>query len=285
MQTRSAVTAGIVILIVLALTTMRGIIATSLASDQDQVIAVVNSEPIHLAQLEPLIAEYQRQTRKKQVSAEDKMQLLKNLIRRNLILQQDYTQQLRKSEEITKRVKEYEDQLVLQKYIKIHVLDFLTVGDEEAKQYYLNNLQKFAAPPRVRASHILLRSETEAKQVLKKLQAGESFSELAKQYSIDLPMAFEGGSMGTIEQGKGLPQLEKVLFILDEGEFSDILKTQYGWHILRVDEKITAQYAPYETAREKIKVILKREKEARAYDTMTQQLEKEANITIYENRL
>lgn len=284
MQTRSAVTAGIVILMVLALTTMRSIIATSLASDQDQVIAVVNSEPIHLTQLEPLIAEYQRQTRKKQVSAEDKMQLLKNLIRRNLILQQDFTQQLRKSEEITKRVKEYEDQLVLQKYIKIHVLDFLTVGDEEAKQYYLNNLHKFAAPPKVRASHILLRSETEAKQVLKKLQAGESFSELAKQYSIDLPMAFEGGSMGIIERGKTLPQLQQALFILDDGEFSDIVKTQYGWHILRVDERITAQYIPYESARGRIKAILKREKEARAYDTMTQQLEKEANITIYENR-
>jgi peptidyl-prolyl cis-trans isomerase C len=279
------VTAGIFILIVVALSTIRSIISISLASDQDQTIAVVNGEPIHLAQLEPLIADFQRQAKKKQASTEDKIQLLKNLIRRNLILQQDFTQQLRKSEEISQQVKKYEDQLVLEKYIKIHVLDFLTVGDEEAKQYYLNNLHQFAARPKVRASHILLRSETDAKKVLKRLQAGESFSELAKQYSIDLPMAFEGGSMGTIEQGKGLPQLEKALFILDEGEFSDIVKTQYGWHILRVDEKIAAQYIPYEAARERIKVILKREKEARAYDAMTQQLEKEANITIYENRL
>ena len=121
--------------------------------------------------------------------------------------------------------------------------------------------------------------------MLKKLQAGESFSELAKQYSIDLPMAFEGGSMGTIAKGKTLPQLEKALFVLNEGEFSDIVETQYGWHILTVDEKIEVQYIPYEKAKERIKVILKREKEARAYDSMTQQLEKEANITIYENRL
>ena len=265
--------------------TMRSTITISRASDQDKVIAVVNSEPIHRAQLNPLIAEFRKQSRKKQISADDKMQLLKNLIRRNLILQQNFTQQLRKSDEISKQVKKYEDQLVLEKYIKIHVLDFLTVGEEEAKQYYQNNLNQFTAPPKVRASHILLRSETDAKEVLKKLQAGESFSELAKQYSIDLPMAFEGGSMGIIEKGRGLPQLENTLFILDEGEFSDIVKTQYGWHILRVDEKMTAQHIPYQRAKERIKAILMREKEARAYDTMTQQLEKEASITIYENRL
>ena len=87
------------------------------------------------------------------------------------------------------------------------------------------------------------------------------------------------------KQGATLGYLEEALFVLNEGEFSDIVKTQFGWHILRVDEKITAPYIPYEKVKDRIKVILKREKEARAYDTMAQQLEKEAAITIYENRL
>ncbi|MCP4624615.1 MAG: hypothetical protein GY850_13960 [bacterium] len=285
MQTRSTVTTGIFIFILVALVAMPCTISTSLASDQDPVIAVVNNEKIHLSQLESLIAEYKRQAKKTQVSAEDKIQLLKNLIRRNLILQQDFTQQLRKSNAISNRVKAYEDKLVLEMYIKQHVVDFLTVGEAETKQYYRNNLHRFASQPKVKASHILLRTETEAKQVLEKLQAGESFTELAKQYSIDLPMAFEGGSMGTIAKGKTLSQLEKALFVLDEGEFSDIIKTQFGWHILRVDEKITVQYMPYEEVRDRIKVNLKREKEAQAYETMTQKLEKGANITIYDNRL
>jgi len=285
-QTRNAVKAGILILILVGLVTMRDTVSISLASDQDNVIAVVNGEQIYLAQLEPLIAEFKKQAKKKtQLREEEKLQLLKNLIRRNLILQQDFTQQARKSKEISERIKQYEDKLVLETYIKHHVGDFLTVSEEEAKLYYRNNLHQFASPAKVKASHILLRTEPEAKQVLEKLQAGESFTELAKQYSIDLPMAFEGGSMGTIAKGKTLPQLEKALFVLDEGEFSDIVETQYGWHIMRVDEKITAPYIPYEKVKDRIKVILKREKEARAYDTMTQKLEKEADITIYENRL
>jgi len=284
-QKRSAAKAGICILVLVALVTMQDTVCISFATDQDNVIAVVNGEQIHLAQLEPLIAEFKKRAKKTQLREEEKVQLLKNLVRRNLILQQDFTQQLRKSKEISSRVKEYENKLVLEAYIKHHVGDFLAVGAEEAKQYYLNNLHQFASPPKVKASHILLRTETEAKQVLEKLKAGKSFTKLAKQYSIDLPMAFEGGSMGTIAKGKTLPQLEKALFVLDEGEFSDIVKTQFGWHILRVDEKITAQYSPYEAVKDRIKVILMREKEARAYDTMVQQLEKEADIIIYESRL
>jgi len=283
-QMRNAIKVGVIILILFAQVSLPGTIFISLASE-DEVVAVVNGAPIHHVQLEPLIAEYKKQSKKTQVSAEDKIQLLKNLIRRNLILQQDFTQNLRKSKDISNRVKEYEDKLVLEAYIKQHVVDFLTVSEEEAKQYYLKNLHQFASPPKVKASHILLRTETDAKQVLEKLQAGASFTELAKQYSIDLPMAFEGGSMGTITKGRTLPQLEETLFVLNEGEFSGIVKTQFGWHILRVDEKIPAQYIPYEEVRDRIKVILKREKEARAYDAMTQELEKEATITIYENRL
>jgi parvulin-like peptidyl-prolyl isomerase len=284
-QTRSGFITGISLLIIFALIPLWGTISNSLASDGDQVVATVNEEPIHHTQLDPLIAEYKRQTKKRQVNTQEKAQLLKNLIRRNLILQQDFARRLRESKEISTQIKKYEDKLVLQGYIKHHVTDFLTVSEEESKRYYLNNLHQFNTPPKVKASHILLRTKTEAKLVLEKLQAGENFSELAKQYSIDLPMALEGGSMGTIAKGKAMPQLEKVLFILDEGQFSDIVQTQFGCHILRVDEKITDQYIPYEEVEERIEAILKREKESEAYNEMTQKLEKDADITIYENRL
>ena len=284
MHKRNAIKAGILILVLMAQTAVPDTIFISFAQE-DEVVAVVNGEPIHHAQLEPLFAEFKKQTKKSAVSEEDKIQLLKNLIRRNLILRQEFTQDLRKSPEISNRVKEYEDKLVLEAYIKQHIINFLTVSEEEAKQYYLKNLHQFASPPKVKASHILLRSEADAKQVLEKLKAGESFTGLAKQYSIDLPMAFEGGSMGTITKGRTLPQLEEALFVLNEGEISGIVKTQFGWHILRVDEKIADQYIPYEEVKDRIKVILQREKEAAAYDAMTQELEKNATITIFENRL
>ena len=273
-------------MVLIAQAAVPGSIFIAVASEsEDEVVAIVNGESIHRAQLIELMVDYKKQHHKMQVSAEEKTQLLKNMILRNLILKDDAANNLRKSEMISKRVKEYEDKLVLEAYIREHVFDFLSVSEEETKQYYLKNKDQYASPPKVKASHILLRTETEATQVLEKLKAGESFAELAKQHSIDLPMALEGGSMGIIAKGKTLPQLEEALFILNEGEISPIVKTRFGWHILRVDQRMKDPYIPYEEVRDKIKVLLQRNKEAKAYDAMTQQLEKDASITIFEDRL
>jgi peptidyl-prolyl cis-trans isomerase C len=283
-HTKKTVITGILFLALIAQFTMNSAIFGSPAS-KNEAIAVVNGKQIYHSQLEPLLNEYKKIAKKDQASQEDKTQLVKNLIRRYLILKQDSTQELRKSKEIRDKVKEYEDQLVLDAYIKKNIVDYLKVSEEEIRQYYVNNRLKFVSPPKVEASHILLRTEEEAKLVLKKLQSGEKFTDLAKQYSIDLPMALEGGKMGVITKGKTLPQLDEALFILNEGEYSPIIKTQYGWHILRVDKKIAEQYTPYEQAKDKIRITLMQEKEAKAYDAMAQKLEKDANIKIFENRL
>lgn len=284
MQTKTKNKILAFIFVIIAQLSVPGI-TPNISSSEDEVIAVVNSEQIYYSQIVPFFAEYKKHTKKDQVTKEDKIQLLKNLIKRNLILQQDFTDNIRKSKEITKRVKDYEDKLVLEEYIRQNILNFLTVGEEEARQYYSNNLHKFVSKPKVNASHILLRTEEDAKQVMKKLKSGDTFTELARQYSIDLPMAFEGGAMGTITKGQTMPQLDEALFVLKEGETSSIVKTQYGWHILRVDKIITEQHVPYEEVKEQIIMILKREKEARSYDAMTQKLEKGADITIFKDRL
>ncbi len=283
MHKKKPIMAGILVLALIAQFTVPGTMFGGSATE-NEVIALVNGEKIYHSQLAPLITEYEKRAKKNQITQEDKIQLVNNLVRRILILQQDSTQNLRKSKEIKSRVKKYEDQLVLEAFIKQNIVDYLKVSEEEIKHYYANNLQIFVSPPKVEASQILLRTETEAKQVLQKLKAGENFTELAKKYSIDLPMAFEGGSMGTIIKGHTLPQLDNALFILNEGEISPIVKTRFGWHILRVDKKTREQHIPYEQVKQKIRMILTQEKEVKAYDVMAQKLEKNAKIKIFENR-
>ena len=284
MQIKNTLKACILILCFISQLIIPVTIFSSRASG-DEVVAIVNGRQIQHSQLEPLITEYEKRTKKDHASQEDKVQLLKNLVRRYLVLQLDSTQELRESREVSSRVKEYEDQLVLEAYIKKNILDFLRVSDEEVKQYYSDNLHKFILQPTVRASQILLRTEAEAKQILKKLREGENFVELAKQYSIDLPGALEGGSLGIITKGQNMSELGHTVFTLNEGEISPIVKTRFGWHILRVDEIIKQKYIPFEEVKDKIKVILQQEKEANAYDAMTRNLEKDADIKIFEKRL
>ncbi|BBO70799.1 hypothetical protein DSCA_47290 [Desulfosarcina alkanivorans] len=251
----------------------------------DTVVAVVNDIPIQQSELLALIEQYKKKTHQLSIDDNEKLELLNGIIRRKLILSQSEIAEIRKTPIIRQRVKAFEDQMVLQYYLNEKIGSKLKITDHEMKKYYQAHINQFMAPPTVEASHILLRSQEDARMVLGKLKNGGNFTELAKTYSIDLPMALEGGSMGTIEKGKSLPQLEKVLFVLDEGEHSDIVKSRYGYHILQVDKIFRNRHRPYEEVREQIKGALTKEKDAQAYQDMVGVIEKDAQIEIYKNRL
>lgn len=263
-----------------------GPVSGSVADESvDTVVAVVNDMPIQQSELLALIDQYKKKTHQLSIDDSEKLELLNGIIRRKLILSQSEIAEIRKTPVIRQRVKAFEDQMVLQYYLNEKIGSKLKITDQEMKKYYQAHISQYMAPPTVEASHILLRSQEEAQMVLGKLKSGGDFTELAKTYSIDLPMALEGGSMGTIEKGKSLPQLEKVLFVLDEGQHSDIVKSRYGYHILRVDKIFRDRHRPYEEVREKIKGALTKEKDAQAYQDMVGLIEKDAQIEIYKNRL
>ena len=85
-----------------------------------------------------------------------------------------------------------------------------------------------------KASHILLQHEYEAKDILKKLESGKSFEELAKDFS-QCPSSRNGGSLGEFPRGRMIPDFEKALVQLKPGEISKIVKTKFGYHIIRRD--------------------------------------------------
>ena len=198
---------------------------------------------------------------------------------------QDAVKGLRKDDKIARRVKEYENSLIIARYLEDQVGSHLTVSEEEIKKYYKDNLNEFSSPPMVQARHVLLRTHEQAQKVLQRFRNGEDFAQLAKDCSIDLPMALEGGSMGTIQKGKSFPELEKALFALNEGEVSDIVKTKFGYHILTVDKIIPVNFKPLEDVRSEIKKTILQQKEAKAFDEMAAKLEEDADIKIFENRL
>lgn len=251
----------------------------------DPVLAMVNGVPITKSQLTPLVDQYRDKSKKDSVSKEDKLQILQGLITRQLILQQKESNDIRKEEGVVKQVKEFGDGLVVGAYLTKYVGKHLTVTNDEIKEYYQQNLTKFASPPKVKARHILVRNRKEAEQVMEKLRNKGDFAKLAKEYSIDLPMAREGGSMGTIEKGRTLPELDKALFILNVGEISDIVETRFGFHILTVDEIITTQYRPFDEVSESIKKAILLQKEAKAFDEMYEKLGKKAKVEIFEDRV
>jgi peptidyl-prolyl cis-trans isomerase D len=138
------------------------------------------------------------------------------------------------------------------------------VSDDELKIEYQKNIQQYQVPNRVHVQHILFMtvSKTDAEveeirkkaeDVLKQVKKGAKFDELAKKYSEDPGTKDKGGDLNWITQGQTVPEFEKTAFGLPKGDISDLVKTQYGLHIIKVLDKEIAHTKPFDEVKESIK--------------------------------
>ena len=125
------------------------------------------------------------------------------------------------------------------------IIEDVSATDEDVQAFYDENLDKFALPEKVRARHILVENEEDAVKILAEIQGGKPFAEAAKESSI-CPSKEEGGDLGFFGKGQMVPEFETVAFALETGEMSDPVKTQFGWHIIMMEEKQPSSVVPLE---------------------------------------
>ena len=126
-----------------------------------------------------------------------------------------------------------------------------SVSDAEAKKFYDDQVGS-AKSEEVRARHILVESKEKARELFEKVAYGTDFAELAKQNSKDPGSKDQGGDLGYFSKGQMVPQFEEAAFKLQKGEVSQPFETQFGWHILKVDDKRTGQAVPFDTVKDRI---------------------------------
>ncbi len=140
------------------------------------------------------------------------------------------------------------------------------VTDDELKVVYQQNIQQFQVPNRVHAQHILLmtvggKTDAEVAEIKKKAEdilaqakkKGANFEDLAKKYSEDPGSKAKGGDLGWVLQGQTVPEFEKAAFSLNKGEISDLIKTQYGFHIIKVLDKETAHTKTFDEVKDTLR--------------------------------
>ena len=160
-----------------------------------------------------------------------------------------------------KRVVEYAlvDQIKLRQSVQI--------SDDELKAKYQQDIQQYQVPNRVHAEHILFMTvgktdaevdevKKKAEDVLKQAKKGAKFEDLAKKFSEDPGSKDKGGDLGWLLQGQTVPEFEKTAFSLQPGSISDLVKTQYGFHIIKVLEKETAHTKPFDEVKDSIRAPL-----------------------------
>ncbi|MBR5817779.1 MAG: peptidylprolyl isomerase [Clostridia bacterium] len=149
----------------------------------------------------------------------------------------------------------------------------VTVSDKDAEDYYNAHKEQFVSDESVNASHILVDSEEKALEILAKINAGEiTFEDAAKEYS-SCPSKANGGNLGDFGKGQMVPEFDEAVFKMEAGEItSSPVKTQFGYHLIKLIAKNDAEEMPFASIAGEIKGALLQEKRRAAYDSKINQL-------------
>ncbi len=211
-------------------------------------------------------------------------EMLDTMVIRELILQQASKDGLDKGAEIEDKLQELRKRLVVESFLKKKVEAESKVSDEDMKKFYEQNKDKFKSGEQIKASHILVKTEKEAKEVLAKLKAGGNFEELAKKSSVDSSAA-KGGDLGWFGKGSMVPAFEKAALALKDGQISDVVKSDFGFHIIKLTGKRAAGIRPFDEVKEQIKGAIMPTKQQEVFQKIKEDLKKTAKISIKEDVL
>ncbi len=176
------------------------------------------------------------------------------------------------------------DNLLTEMMAQKVVLPSIEITEEDIQSYYRRNPKEFSRPEQVHGLQILLKTEAQAAEILTRLVMDGSFSDLARAHSIS-PEANTGGDLGYFGKGVMPKVVEDACFALDVNQTSDIIKSQYGYHIFRVKDRRPAAVIPLNTARKEIVGKLKNEMLDGAWRTFTTKLKVSAQMDINEELL
>ena len=136
------------------------------------------------------------------------------------------------------------------------------VTPDATKKVYDEAVKSMGNEQEVRARHILVPTEDEAKAILAEIKKGTDFAELAKQKSKDPGAAAEGGDLGYFGKDQMVPEFAEVAFKLDKGQVSDPVKTQFGWHIIKVEDKRTKPVPEFDKVKDQVETYVVRKAQA-----------------------
>lgn len=283
-----------IIYVVLLLVVLAGVIAAGTAYTRQEVVARVDGEPISKEELYDAMVKQYGPTElnylisKKIIELEAEKQKVEvaeaDLDKRIEELTESYGGKEAFNEMLAANGLTLEDvkkDLAVNVKVEKLLAPRISISEEEMKQYFDENKESFAQEEQVKARHILVESEDQAKEIKEQLAAGGDFAELAQKYSTDTTTKESGGELGFFERGEMVKEFSDAAFALGVGEISDPVQTEYGYHLIQVQEKKEASAANYEESKAEIKDILFDQKMQDEYSTWLQERIDEYKIENY----
>ena len=238
--------------------------------DNTKVLAVVGGKQITEADVDMMIASM-GQAGQNYMSAQGRAAVLEELINQKLLLLDAIRNLYERESAFKEQLARVKDELLVN-YAAAKAVSGVRVTDEEAKKFFDEHPEQFAGEETVSASHILVEDEAKALELLADIREGKiTFEEAAAEHS-KCPSGRNGGNLGEFGRGQMVPEFDTACFEMAIGELRGPVKTQFGYHIIRLNGKNAAEPIPYERIKEEIRRRLTAEKQEAAYRSKINQL-------------
>lgn len=247
---------------------------------ENKILAVVNGKEITERDVNALLQNFISQGNMNFNSEQGKKQILDELINQELFYLEALNNGYDKEEEFLQEL-EINKANILKNYALRKILNSVSVTEDEIVNYYNNNKESFKTDESVKASHILVKGEEEANDILKEIENGLAFEEAAGKYST-CPSKARGGDLDYFSRGQMVPEFENAAFAMKKGEVSKPVKTQFGYHIIKLVDKKEPVMNSFEEVKEQIKQFLLGRKQNNLYIAKTTDLRNKFDVKINE---
>ena len=251
------------------------------------------------ADMDRLLASQPPEVQKRfQDDPQQKVNLVRDLLIKKTVVAKARKDGFEKKPEIKEQLSYLLDNFLAQEYLAKIVVANVTVSEDDMKKYYEEHEKEFVIPEQIRVRHILFettketaaadrdKAKTKADETLQRLKKGEDFSKVAKEISEDQNSAQKGGELGVITRGKtNSNDFEKAAFQLKQGELSDVVTSNYGLHIIRVDERIEKRTARYDEVKDFIQKNLRQEMEQKKAQDFIEKATKDSGLEIFPEKI
>lgn len=244
---------------------------------ENKVLATVGSVEITENELNEIISKYPPERKMMVESEQGKKQLLEQMISFELMSKLGEELKLDETDEYKETVKRLAKEILTQMTIS-KILSDITVTDEEAKEYYEAHKDLFEEKETVSAKHILVENEDDAIKIKEEIENGMSFEEAATKYST-CPSKEQGGNLGAFSRGMMVPEFEDAAFGAEIGKVTSPVKTQFGYHLILVNEKNESKVKPFEEVKDSVVQQLIQERQQRKYLDVLKELEAKYGVT------
>ena len=245
---------------------------------ENKVLAVVNGSEITEKDIQRSLLRFPQETQEYYKTEEGKKQFLDQIINFELIYNHALDSDMENDAEYIEQVQLIEKDILIQIGVK-NIMADVDITEEEIQRYYEGNSEMFKGVETVSAKHILVDTLEQMQEIKMEIANGMSFEEAAQKYS-KCPSAAQGGSLGSFSRGRMVPEFEKVAFELQVGEISEPVQTQFGYHLIQVEEKNSESMKSLEESRHAIVKNLLHKKQNEKYISCITELKNKYDVEI-----